>query len=88
MCLETPGNNSRHVYKCCTAGLGNSLLLNRILLLWLLLYYGAYNVTEHSVTRYHSDGGETSRRRLRKVVEAKRPRKVLEPRMRGLKLIL
>ena len=23
--LDTPGNNSRHVDKCCTAGLGNSL---------------------------------------------------------------
>ena len=24
-CIETPGNNSRHVDKCCTAGLGISL---------------------------------------------------------------
>ena len=35
--LETPGNNSRHVDKCCTAGLGNSL--NMALFWWLLLYY-------------------------------------------------
>ena len=35
--LETPGNSSRHVDKCCTAGLGNSL--NMALFGCLLLYY-------------------------------------------------
>ena len=35
------------------------LLCIMILLLCLLLYYGAYNVTKHSVPRHHSDGGET-----------------------------
>ena len=35
--LETHGNNSRHVDKCCIAGLGNSL--NMALFWCLLLYY-------------------------------------------------
>ena len=34
--LETPGNNSRHVDECCTAGLGNALNMAPF---WCLLLY-------------------------------------------------
>ena len=36
--LETPGNNSRHVDKCCTAGLGNSLNMALFLVSAVVLY--------------------------------------------------
>ena len=41
MYLETPGNNSRHVDKCCTAGLGNSFNYGSLLVSAAVLYVEA-----------------------------------------------